>query len=215
MSPPDRSALELEWLIPLATGLVLLASPSARAQYVYSGGSGTIVPAIAGSPADAPVMSTFDLPVTGFFGQIVDARLSLYLTYPADQDLSMVLISPDGVQIPLLQNREDAAGNFNNTVGATGANFGTGCGDSVRTVFEDAAPTQILSSTAPYVGLFKPEFPYEFAALDGEDASHANGVWKLQITDFRTSPNAGTLNCWSLFLDSTDLIFRDGFELTL
>jgi subtilisin-like proprotein convertase family protein len=215
MSSPGHSALELARLIPLATCLALFASPSGHAQYVYTGGIGTIVSAIAGSPADIPVTSTFDVSATGFFGQIVDTRVSLHLTYPADQDLSMVLISPDGTQIPLLQNREDAAGNVNNSVGATGANFGTGCGDSVLTLFEDAASTQIPSSTAPYVGLFKPVFPYEFAALDGKSAGQVNGTWQLKITDFRTSASNGMLKCWSLFLDSTDLIFQNGFELSL
>ncbi len=215
MSSSSRSPLQWSRLIPLATCLALFASPAARAQYVYAGGSGPIAGAIAGSPADIPVMSTFSVSVAGFFGQVVNARVSLYLTYLADQDLSMVLISPDGTQIPLLQNREDAAGNVNNSVGATGADFGTGCGDSVRTVFEDAASDQIPSSTAPYVGLFKPAFPYELAAFDGQDAAQVDGLWMLQITDFRTSSSAGMLQCWSLYLDSTDLIFKNGFELFL
>jgi subtilisin-like proprotein convertase family protein len=215
MSSPGRSALELCRLIPLATCLALFASPLAHAQYLYTGDPATIVSAVAGSPADIPVTTTIDISVASFFGQIVNTRLSLHLTYPADQDLSMVLISPDGTQIPLLQNREDASGNINNSIGATGADFGTGCGDSVRTVFEDAASNQIPTSTAPYVGLFKPEFPFEFAALDGKSAGQINGSWQLQITDFRTSASPGMLKCWSLFLDSTDLIFENGFELSL
>ncbi|MDR3388121.1 MAG: proprotein convertase P-domain-containing protein [Rudaea sp.] len=184
-----------------------------HAQYVYTSSGGTITNAISSSPADIPSTTTFEMPATGFFGQIIDARVSLYITYAADQDLSIVLISPSGVQVPLLQNRENAAGTVDNSVGATGADFGTGCGDSARTVFEDAASNEISTSTAPYVGLFKPVYPFEFAALDGESASQANGEWQLQITDFRNAAPSGNLTCWSLFLDSTDLIFRDGFEL--
>lgn len=192
-------------------GLVLFVTSSVCAQYRYSGAAGPIADAISGSTTDIAVTTNFGVATPNFPGQIVAARVSLYVMHPADQELSIVLVGPDSTQVPLLQNRQDAAGNINNGIGALGENLGTSCLDSGRTVFDDKASTQIPTSNAPYVGSFKPAF--QFAAFDGKSGSQVNGTWHLIVTDYRHN-NAGTLECWSLFLDSTDLIFLNGFELS-
>lgn len=191
-------------------GAALLASGAAGAQYRYTGATGIILDAMSiGMPSDIPSTTSFPATASGFVGQIVDVRVSMYIVHPADQELRIILVSPgNAIQIPLVQNREDASGNVNNSVGATGADFGTGCADAARTMFDDAAMNQIPPSTAPYVGLFIPVFPYKLAAFDGLSA---NGSWQLQVTDYRNG-NSGTLACWTLSIDSTDLIFRNGFD---
>ena len=193
-----------------SAGWILFAPGRALAQFRYDAGGGIIGDALSGTP-NIPNTTFFPLAPSGFVGQIIDARVSLYVTHPADQELGIALVSPDNVTVPLVQNRQDAGGSINNSVGAIGANFGTGCADSARTTFQDGVPEQITASTAPYVGTFIPVYPYKLGALDGKFGSQVNGSWSLEITDFRHS-NSGILACWSLFLDSTDLIFRNGFQ---
>jgi len=192
----------------------LFVTSAGHAQYRYTGVGGTIADAIQngmmGAP-DIPVSTSYTLMPAGFPGQITAARVSLYLVHPADQELGISLISPEGTVVPLVVNRKDSAGNIHPGIGATGANFGTGCADSARTEFEDGAANQIPTSTAPYAGVFIPVYPYELAALDGKFAGQVTGTWHLQVTDYRHG-NAGVLACFTLLLDSTDTIFFDGFE---
>jgi subtilisin-like proprotein convertase family protein len=194
--------------------VALLASNTLRAQYRYEGGTGPIGDAIASGSGSIPNTTQFPVTVSGFVGEIVEVRLLLYIVHPADQELSITLTSAGSaaVVVPILQNREDVNGNIDSGVGATGANFGTGCTDTARTTFEDGVGAQIPSGTAPYVGTFIPEYPFKLGALDGKSGNGVNGTWFLTITDYHAG-NMGTLMCWSLLLDSTDLIFRNGFEL--
>jgi len=192
-------------------GTFLFAASGVHAQYRYTGASGVVSDASVGVSGDVPTVTLFPVTASGFPGQIVNARVSMYLLHAADQELRMSLLSPENVEVPLLQNREDNLGNYANSIGATGANFGAGCVNSARTLFDDAASNQIPTSTAPYVGAFIPAYPYKLAALDGKFGTQVNGTWYLMVTDVRHG-NSGFLGCWSLFLDSTDSIFFDGFE---
>ena len=189
-----------------------LSAPSlAGAQYRYNGSGGAIQDGmVIGPPNNVPGLTDFHIVPADFYGQIVDARVSLYIVHPAVEELGITLISPAGTHIPLVDQREDSFGQYSNNIGAAGADFGVGCRDSQRTTFSDGVGAQIPAALAPYVGTFIPVYPYKLAALDGTYASTVNGTWSLEISDSRYG-NTGTLYCWSLMLDSTDLVFRDGF----
>jgi subtilisin-like proprotein convertase family protein len=107
---------------------------------------------------------------------IANLRVQLNITYPLDNDLTIDLIAPDGTDVSL-SSFEGSGANFQNTV------------------FDDAAATPIWAGTSPYSGSYRPETP--LSALAG---LNAQGTWQLQIVDWGAS--AGTLNSWSLVVDS-------------
>ena len=125
--------------------------------------------------------------VAGFVGPVKKVAVSLWLTHGVASDLSLTLISPDGVAIDL------SSGN------GAGANFGSSCSpDGNRTTFDDTAATAITAGTPPFAGSFRPEG--SLAALIG---GTANGQWRLRVND-ANGGTLGTLRCWSLFLYGAD-----------
>lgn len=102
----------------------------------------------------------------------VDVSISLMHTYTADLDI--VLVSPGGERIPLL-----------NDCGAWGDNM-------IGLVLDDAAATPIASGVAPFTGRFRPAV--QLARLNGFSP---NGSWILEITD-DAGGDVGTLTAWSL-----------------
>lgn len=102
----------------------------------------------------------------------VDVSISLAHTYTADLDI--VLVSPGGERIPLLN---DCGGWGDNMIGL---------------VLDDAAATPIASGVAPFTGRFRPAV--QLARLNG---SSPNGWWVLEITD-DAGADVGTLTAWSL-----------------
>lgn len=124
----------------------------------------------------ATVTSTIN--VTGFAGFIADVNVVLNITHTWDADLSVTLISPAGVRVPLFAG-----------VGGSGDNF-------VNTVLDDEATTAITAGVAPFTGSFRPSG--SLATLDGVSA---NGVWTLEVADTAFG-DVGTINNWRLeFLD--------------
>jgi autotransporter-associated beta strand protein len=122
--------------------------------------------------------------VAGFTGPLLKVAVSIFLTHPYAGDLSLSLISPDGVVVDL------SSGN-----GGFSANFGTNCTpDSARTTFDDSAAVSITAGVPPFVGVFRPEG--SLASLAG---GTANGNWRLAITD-ASGGSLGTLRCWTLNL---------------
>jgi autotransporter-associated beta strand protein len=151
-----------------------------------------------GSPGNVPVRydvsATTNIPdvgtiestntVVGFTGPLTKVGVSLWLTHTLDADLSIGLVSPDGVFVDL------SSGN-----GGSGDDYGINCSpDASRTTFDDAAGTAITAGAAPFVGTFHPEG--SLATLIG---GSANGNWRLRVTD-ANGGSLGTLRCWSLFL---------------
>ena len=121
--------------------------------------------------------------VSGFVGPISKVTVSLWLTHPADSNLTLTLLAPSGAGITL-----------SGGIGA-GANFGNACSpDGSRTTFDDSAPISITAGTPPFVGSYRPQF-----ALSGLLASPPNGNWRLRVTD-STAGTTGTMHCWSLAL---------------
>jgi uncharacterized repeat protein (TIGR01451 family) len=113
--------------------------------------------------------------------------VSLFLPHTFDSDLVIQLVGPDGTTSTLSRNE-----------GLNGQNYGQQCSpDSLRTTFDDAAPTPISSGTPPFVGTFQPETP--LGRFAGKTGTNVNGAWKLVVTDTARF-DTGTLECWSLLI---------------
>jgi autotransporter-associated beta strand protein len=121
--------------------------------------------------------------VSGFVGPLSKVVVSLRLTHPADSNLTITLIAPNGSGITLCGG-----------IGV-GANFGSACSpDSSRTTFDDSAAVSITAGSPPFLGSYRPQF-----ALSSLLGSPANGRWRLRVQD-STAGTIGTLQCWSLAL---------------
>jgi uncharacterized repeat protein (TIGR01451 family) len=112
--------------------------------------------------------------VTGLGGTITKVTVALDLAHSDVQQLTAVLISPEGTQVRLFRH-----------VGGDGDNF-TG------TVFDDASAGTILTGVAPFTGNFKPEG--SLSTFQGEDP---NGTWKL-VFDDDVEGTSGYLDRWSI-----------------
>jgi subtilisin-like proprotein convertase family protein len=107
---------------------------------------------------------------------IASLKVQLNITYPLDNDLTIDLIAPDGTDVPLTYF-DGAGANFQNTI------------------FDDAAATPIWAGNSPFAGSYHPE-----GSLSALAGTNAQGTWQLQIIDWGAS--SGTLNSWSLIVDS-------------
>ncbi|MDZ7361708.1 MAG: proprotein convertase P-domain-containing protein [candidate division KSB1 bacterium] len=159
---------------------------------LQSGSPGTAISFDNNTSTPIPDVATTNIPiaVSGFTGAIAKVTLSLHLLHTFDGDLVISLISPDGTIVALSNNR-----------GGSGDNFGAACSpQSLRTTFDDAAPTPISSGAAPFVGAFRPESP--LTAFNGKSGTQVNGTWTLRIQDTATL-DVGTFQCASLFISPT------------
>ncbi len=128
--------------------------------------------------------------VAGMSGVLGKVAVSLYITHPFDNDLTIELVGPDGTTVALAKNQ-----------GGFGANYGTSCTPlSARTTFDDNAPTPISLGNPPYVGPFRPDEPLVIFA--GKTGASLNGAWRLRVID-SFSGAVGTLQCWTLALFPT------------
>ncbi|HRI65721.1 MAG TPA: DUF4215 domain-containing protein, partial [Polyangium sp.] len=125
--------------------------------------------------ADGGIASLINVTQTGVVRRVVP---TLNVTHPNDGHIDAWLIGPYGVERDLATD-----------VG-TAANF-------LGTQFSDSAATAITAGTAPYTGVFRPEFTISDAAGFGNQS--ANGNWSLRIAD-DTSTLTGNLKAWSLAL---------------
>jgi subtilisin-like proprotein convertase family protein len=150
--------------------------------------------------ADIPATKTYSFTVspTSTF-TVKDLEVTLDFTDPRVQDLTVVLVTPDGVSITLI-----------NQNGVTGANLGeiAAGNTTLGTVFDDNAPRVINdpSFAAPYIGHFRPQV----GTLDipgvttgvSSTSTHIAGLWKLKVTD-NVNDNAASaptesVDKWSL-----------------
>ncbi len=124
--------------------------------------------------------------VSGFVGPVAKVAVSLWLTHPVDSDLTISLVGPNGVVVPLVSGT------------GSGANFGSACSpDADRTTFDDSAAISITAGSPPFMGTYRPQSPLSaLANISG------NGNWRLRITD-SVGGSLGALRCWSLFLSPT------------
>src|SRR5262249_19091180 len=134
-----------------------------------------------------PIGTNSYVVVSNIPSAISKVPVSLYLTHTFDSDLTISLISPDGVTNVLSRHE-----------GGSGHNYGAACSpDNLRTTFDDDASTGIGAGTPPFVGTFKPDAPLSVYA--GKNGTNVNGLWALRIVD-DVQQDSGVLNCWSLSL---------------
>ncbi|MGD9630420.1 MAG: S8 family serine peptidase [Pyrinomonadaceae bacterium] len=139
-----------------------------------------------------PDQGSVDIPINATnLGVVADVNVGVRLNHTFDGDVTMALISPEGVTVPLVNNR-----------GGSGDNFGTGANDcsGTRTILDDAAGTAISAGTAPFAGSFRPESP--LSAFNGQLMS---GTWILRVAD-TAAQDVGTVGCVQLEIS------RQGFS---
>jgi subtilisin-like proprotein convertase family protein len=104
-------------------------------------------------------------------GTLTDLNVTLNITHPALNELSVFLIGPSGTKIQLIG-------------GLSGANL-------TNTTLDNDVSTLITSGTAPYTGVWRVA---DLAKFEGQQVK---GNWTLEITDNRKK-NAGKLLSWTL-----------------
>ena len=110
-------------------------------------------------------------------GLVRDLNVTLGgLTHSWVGDLVIELTSPQGTTVRLVQH----PGGPDNG----GDNF-------VNTTFDDEAPTNVSTASAPYTGSFRPQND-QLSRFDGEQRQ---GTWTLRVRDLFES-DAGTLTSW-------------------
>jgi subtilisin family serine protease len=108
--------------------------------------------------------------------KIGQVEVKVNLTYPADGDLFIYLVAPNGTTVLLSDRR-----------GGTGANF-------AGTLFDAAARTPIAQGKAPFAGVYRPE-----GLLGNFVGLMTKGTWKLVVVD-RGTGRVGRITGWSLIV---------------
>lgn len=127
------------------------------------------------SPA-LPLISTLSIEDNFLIG---DLNVQLDITHPLTTDLTITLIAPNGLRVPLVAN---LGGGPQGT-----ANF-------TSTLFDDASTAAITNGSNPFNSAlgYRPVSP--LSVLNGMSLK---GVWRLEVAD-DTGTNVGTLNAWSI-----------------
>lgn len=116
-------------------------------------------------------------------GTIADVNVHLEITHPWVGDVGVILESPEGTFIDLVDRPGDGA--------ERGANFR-------GTIFDDeGADGSITAATAPFTGSFIP-----LDALSRFDGESLEGEWTLYVYD-EGLDDIGTLDSWSLDIQTT------------
>ena len=131
-------------------------------------------------------MITSSIPVT-VSGQVQNVKVSVRIDHPADEDLAIRLVSPDGTGVVLVANSA-----WNPFQGPSGMGTGACDGTGNPTVFDDAALTAISNGQAPYAGSYRPDAP-----LSGLVGHPVAGAWQLVVAD-TIIEDIGSLQCWGI-----------------
>jgi subtilisin-like proprotein convertase family protein/Ca2+-binding RTX toxin-like protein len=102
---------------------------------------------------------------------ILDLNVTLNISHPALNELSVFLVGPDGTRVQLIG-------------GLSGSNL-------TNTKLDDDATVLITSGAAPYTGTWR------VAGLANFEGRQLQGTWTLEITDNRKK-NTGRLVSWTL-----------------
>ena len=136
---------------------------------------------------------TSTINITGMAASVSASRMAVRvnITHPADNDLRIMLVGPNGTALLLMGGTANSGANFTNTV------------------FTDAAQGNITGSAAqaPYTGKYKPvganinlclisNTLSSFSAFGGGSIM-PNGAWTLKVYD-GVSSNNGILNSWDI-----------------
>jgi hypothetical protein len=207
-------------------GLGLMASSPVFAIESFAGtNTGAIPDAPSGSPScginnlGQPRIVSFD--VTGLTIPVVAVSVSMNLTHTWRGDLVVKLAAPGGSPSKIIFSH-------------TGSNVPGGCGHNGILnglyTFEDTADRDWWGSAFPTV----PVGSYRASAPGGADPGGgavllstdfrdippalANGTWTLTFWDAgdptpgQPGSGTGSVNAATLFIDQTDLIFKNGFD---
>ena len=128
-------------------------------------------------PAGGSLTSTLPILNTGL--TISSLRVTVNISIPDDNDLTLTLVSPGGLQVTLIKNPA-----------STGANF-------TNTIFSDTAPANgalpaAAGGTAPFSATYSPAMPLGMLSNTTLD-----GNWQLVIAN-QSTKDTGTLNAFSL-----------------
>ncbi len=127
---------------------------------------------------------------------ITDLNLTLTLTHPCVQDLSISLTAPGGAPIPLIVSRPQ--GGILSPPGPCRANFSS-------TVLDDQTASSLATGVGPFAGSFNlSHSSVGTTPLANFNGLNAAGTWTLTIAD-RAAGNTGTLVGWSLGLTTTPI----------
>lgn len=207
-----------------ALGLGLVASPYAFAIEEFAGtGTGAIPDAPSGTPncgvnnLGQPRIVSFD--VHDLIFPVVAIGVSMDLTHSWRGDLVVKLAAPGGTPSKIIFSH-------------TGSNVPNGCGHNGKLAgvykFDDSGDRDWWGSAFATVpaGNYKVSAPGgvnpggaavllspDFKGLTPEQA---NGTWTLTFWDAGDpgpgQPGIGSVNAATLFIDQSDLIFKNGFE---
>lgn len=120
--------------------------------------------------------------------RVAKVRVSVHATHPAVGQLRFQLIGPADETISF----SSTAVELINHRGGAGNNLGSSC--DLRTTFDDAAASSVVSSLAPFAGEFRPEDPLsKFIGVS------SYGSWRLLVND-SAAGGIGAVQCWSLEL---------------
>lgn len=107
---------------------------------------------------------------------LADVDVLINITHTYLGDLKIVLRNPEGEEVILVNERDDASDNYTNTV------------------FDAESSLSLIHGTAPYSGRFKPA-----GDLSKFNTTDAFGKWTLHIVD-TIAEDAGALLNWQLLL---------------
>jgi subtilisin-like proprotein convertase family protein len=119
------------------------------------------------------VISLIDIEFSNSNASDISSIVINSLTHTYVEDLTIIIIAPDGSSISLVEN-----------TGSNGDNF-------IETEFNMSSPNSITLATAPFTGQFSPLDP--FSSLTGS----AQGTWTLKVID-SAGGDEGYLNSWSI-----------------
>lgn len=105
---------------------------------------------------------------------ITDVNITVNITHPWIGDLELILRSPEGTRVTLVETRSDDGENYTNTV------------------FDDDAALNFLAGSAPYTGSFKPQ-----NSLESFNNENSFGEWILKAVDGGPA-DIGTIDNWSI-----------------
>jgi uncharacterized repeat protein (TIGR01451 family) len=140
------------------------------------------------APVFIPDLGTTNSPVvvSNLNFAVTKVTVATYITHTFVSDLVLRLVSPDGTTNLLSANN-----------GGAGQNYGLGCADNSRTVFDDGSTNSIINGIAPFVGSYSPQQP--LSVFSGKSGTNVSGVWQLIASD-TVGFDFGTIQCWSLYL---------------
>ncbi|MFN8200910.1 MAG: M12 family metallo-peptidase, partial [Nakamurella multipartita] len=138
------------------------------------------------------------LPVSGVVGNITDVNFAFTgtncgvatgtgLQHPYVSDLTVVLRSPTGTEVTLMQE-------IGLTALARGPNF---CGTVLDDSGTDGSIQDVGDDAGPYTGTFTP-----FQSLSAFNNLNANGTWTLKVTD-NYAGDSGTVRGFSVRITGT------------